>query len=67
MSDIGIDMLKDSLGDEADGLKSMLEKWGMDDFKFELKWAKGDRILIVVTDVSAQEIEVFEIDIKRLI
>lgn len=67
MSDIGIDLLKDSLADENDGLKSMLAKWGMDDFTFELKWAKGDRMLIVITDIGAEEIEVFELDIKRLV
>lgn len=68
MSDSSVDILKEALGDDEDGLKSIFEKWNKNgDWSWELRWSKDNEMMVVLTDKAAEVIEVFEIDIKRLI
>jgi hypothetical protein len=66
MSDIGIDLIKDMFADES-GLSNLFVNSSHNDYRFELKYNKNDDLLIVVTDIDNQQIEVFRLDIIRLI
>jgi hypothetical protein len=68
MIDIGIDLLVDCLSEENSGLNELFAKWNEgSDWTYELKFDNQDNMLIVVTELGAQKVEVFRIDITRLV
>lgn len=68
MADYGIDLIKELFSDEEVGLRKVFELTNESgDWQYALKFDKKDNMLIVVTEVPAEKVEIFRIDITRLV
>lgn len=62
-----INILKDVLSSD-EGLPKLFNQWNVQaDFTYELRFDGKDELLVVVTDLGTQRIEVFKLDFTKLV
>jgi hypothetical protein len=62
-------LLKEALGDEEAGLNSLFEKWNTNAevYTYELKYDQDNELIVLFTDTTTQQIEVYRLDIKQVV